>query len=45
MVAKTCPKYGIYVKDYGRHLRRNRCKAQHIRLVDKPERGERHFGK
>mgnify|MGYP001610084033 CR=1 FL=1 len=40
-----CDKCGVDVKDLGRHHRRNRCKAQHIRLKDKPPRGKRLYGK
>ncbi len=42
---KLCPNCKIVVKNYGKHIRRNRCEAQHIRLSDKPPKGQRNYGK
>ena len=41
MICRTC---GIVVSDMGKHLRRNRCKAQHIRAKDKAVKGHKKKG-
>jgi len=37
----VCPRCGAVVGDLGRHLRRNRCRHQHVRKYLKRKRGVR----
>jgi len=41
----VCKKCGVAVNDLEKHIKRNRCEAQHIRGDMKDPRGKREYGK